>query len=557
MVKAQPKFIFVTGGVASGLGKGITTASLGRLFKSRGLKVAIQKLDPYINVDPGTMNPFEHGEVFVLDDGSETDLDLGHYERFVDEELHRGSNFTTGAVYSSVIAKERRGDYLGKTVQVIPHITDEIKAVIREAADGADIVIVEVGGTVGDIESLPFLEAIRQMKYDVGGENVVYVHLTLVPYIAAAAELKTKPTQHSVKELREIGIQPDILLCRSDREISREMKDKIALFCNLDPSAVFTALDVASIYEVPLRLHQEGLDDKLAELMNIWSRAPRLERWEQVVEKVRHPRHGDVLVGVVGKYVELVESYKSLNEALVHGGIASDAKVRLVFIDSQKLEAGDPCGLPEVDAILVPGGFGVRGTEGKIMAVRHARVRKVPFFGICLGLQMAVIEFARNVLGLERANSLEFDEATPHPVVTIMEAQRAVADKGGTMRLGSYPCKLKEGTKARELYGQELIHERHRHRYEFNNAYKAQFEAAGMVFSGLNVELGLVEMIELPDHPHFLGCQFHPEFKSKPFRPHPLFAGFIRAALAFRDARAREGGKAVAEVTKLPVGKGA
>jgi CTP synthase len=553
----KTKYVFVTGGVVSSLGKGLAAASLGALLENRGLAVTHLKLDPYINVDPGTMSPFQHGEVYVTDDGAETDLDLGHYERFTSAKMTRKNNYTTGRIYHSVIQKERRGEYLGKTVQVIPHITDEIKAVIREAADGADIVIVEVGGTVGDIESLPFLEAIRQMKYDVGAENVVYVHLTLLPYIATAGELKTKPTQHSVKELREIGIQPDILLCRSDREIAREMKDKIALFCNVDPSAVFTALDVESIYEVPLRLHQEGLDDKLAELMNIWSRAPRLERWEQVVEKVKHPRHGEVLVGVVGKYVELVESYKSLNEALVHGGIACDARVRLVFIDSQKLEAGDSCGLPDVDAILVPGGFGVRGTEGKIMAVRHAREKKVPFFGICLGLQMAVIEYARDVLGLERANSLEFDEATPHPVVTIMEAQRSVADKGGTMRLGSYPCRLKEGTKARELYGQDLIHERHRHRYEFNNAYRAQFEAAGMVFSGLNVELGLVEMIELPDHPHFLGCQFHPEFKSKPFRPHPLFAGFIRAALAFRDARVREGGKAVAEVTKLPVGKGA
>ncbi|HZY04826.1 MAG TPA: CTP synthase [Anaeromyxobacteraceae bacterium] len=553
----KTKYLFVTGGVVSSLGKGLAAASMGALLENRGLEVTHLKLDPYINVDPGTMSPFQHGEVYVTDDGAETDLDLGHYERFTSAKMTRKNNYTTGRIYHSVIQKERRGEYLGKTVQVIPHITDEIKAVIREAADGADIVIVEVGGTVGDIESLPFLEAIRQMKYDVGAENVVYVHLTLVPYIAAAGELKTKPTQHSVKELREIGIQPDILLCRSDREISRDMKDKVALFCNVDPSAVFTARDVESIYEVPLRLHEEGLDDKLAELMNIWSRAPRLERWEQVVEKVKHPRHGEVHVGVVGKYVELVESYKSLNEALVHGGIASDARVRLVFIDSQKLEAGDPCGLSDVDAILVPGGFGVRGTEGKILAVRHAREKKVPFFGICLGLQMAVIEYARSVLGLERANSLEFDEQTPHPVVTMMEAQRSVADKGGTMRLGSYPCRLKEGTKARELYGQELVHERHRHRYEFNNAYRAQFEGAGMVFSGLNVELGLVEMIELPDHPHFLGCQFHPEFKSKPFRPHPLFAGFIRAALAFRDARAREGGKPVAEVTKLPVGKGA
>ncbi len=553
----KTKYLFVTGGVVSSLGKGLAAASMGALMENRGLEVTHLKLDPYINVDPGTMSPFQHGEVYVTDDGAETDLDLGHYERFTSAKMTRKNNYTTGRIYHSVIQKERRGEYLGKTVQVIPHITDEIKAVIREAADGADIVIVEVGGTVGDIESLPFLEAIRQMKYDVGAENVVYVHLTLLPYIAAAGELKTKPTQHSVKELREIGIQPDILLCRSDREIAREMKDKIALFCNVDPSAVFTARDVESIYEVPLRLHQEGLDDKLAELMNIWSRAPRLGRWEQVVEKVKNPRHGEVQVGVVGKYVELVESYKSLNEALVHGGIASDARVRLVFIDSQRLEAGEGCGLDEVDAILVPGGFGVRGTEGKILAVRHARERQVPFFGICLGLQMAVIEFARNVMGLERANSLEFDEATPHPVVTMMESQRIVADKGGTMRLGSYPCRLEAGSRARELYGQDLVYERHRHRYEFNNAYRAQFQAAGMVFSGLNVELGLVEMIELPDHPHFVGCQFHPEFKSKPFKPHPLFAGFIQAALAFRDARARQGGKPVAEVTKLPVGKGA
>jgi CTP synthase len=502
------------------------------------------------------MSPFQHGEVYVTDDGAETDLDLGHYERFTSAKMTRKNNYTTGRIYHSVIQKERRGEYLGKTVQVIPHITDEIKAVIREAAEGADIVIVEVGGTVGDIESLPFLEAIRQMKYDVGSENVVYVHLTLVPFIAAAGELKTKPTQHSVKELREIGIQPDILLCRSDREISREMKDKIALFCNVDPAAVFTARDVSSIYEVPLLLHKEGLDDKLAELFNIWSRAPRLDRWEQVVEKVRHPKQGEVHVGVVGKYVDLVESYKSLNEALCHGGIANDVRVKLDFIDSQKIEDGDLSALDRVDAILVPGGFGVRGTEGKIRAVRHARERKIPFFGICLGLQMAVIEFAREVLGLERANSLEFDEHTPHPVVTLMESQRSVADKGGTMRLGSYPCRLMPGTKARDLYGTDLVHERHRHRYEFNNAYKAQFESAGMIFSGVNPDLGLVEMIELNNHPHFVGCQFHPEFKSKPFKPHPLFAGFIRAALAHRDQKARET-PAVAGVTKLPVGKNA
>ena len=552
----KTKYLFVTGGVVSSLGKGLAASSLGALLENRGLEVTHLKLDPYINVDPGTMSPFQHGEVYVTDDGAETDLDLGHYERFTSAKMTRKNNYTTGRIYQSVINKERRGEYLGKTVQVIPHITDEIKAVIREAADGADIVIVEVGGTVGDIESLPFLEAIRQMKYDVGNENVVYAHVTLVPWIAAAGELKTKPTQHSVKELREIGIQPDLLLCRTDRDITREMKDKIALFCNVDPSAVFTARDVGSIYEVPLALHNEGLDDKLAELFNIWSRAPRLERWENIVEKVKRPRCGEVRIGVVGKYVELVESYKSLNEALVHGGIANDCSVKLEFIDAQRLEEGDLSGLDEVDAILVPGGFGVRGTEGKILAVRHAREKKIPFFGICLGLQMAVIEFGRDVLGLERANSLEFDEKTPHPVVTLMESQRSVEAKGGTMRLGSYACKLKEGTKARELYGADVVQERHRHRFEFNNAYKAQYESAGMVFSGVNPDLGLVEMIELNNHPHFLGCQFHPEFKSKPFKPHPLFAGFVKAAMARRDARLRDGG-GVAGVTKLPVGKNA
>jgi CTP synthase len=550
----KTKYLFVTGGVVSSLGKGLAAASIGALMENRGLEVTHLKLDPYINVDPGTMSPFQHGEVYVTDDGAETDLDLGHYERFTNAKMTRRNNFTTGRIYNAVIQKERRGEYLGKTVQVIPHITDEIKTVIREAAGEADIVIVEVGGTVGDIESLPFLEAIRQMKYDVGEENVVYAHLTLVPFIAAAGELKTKPTQHSVKELREIGIQPDILLCRSDREISREMKDKIALFCNLDTSAVFTAKDVSSIYELPLALHAEGVDDKLAELMNIWSRAPRLDRWEAVVEKVKNPKKGEVRIGVVGKYVELAESYKSLNEALVHGGIANDAKAHHEFIDSEKLEEGDLSALEHVDAILVPGGFGVRGTEGKILAVKHARECKVPFFGICLGLQMAVIEFAREVLGLAGANSIEFDEKTPHPVVCLMASQVGVEDKGGTMRLGSYACRLKEGTKARELYGADLIHERHRHRFEFNNAYRGQFEQAGMLFSGMNPDLDLVEMIELNNHPHFVGCQFHPEFKSKPFRPHPLFAGFIAAAIAFRDGRAK--GRR-AEVTQLQVGKGA
>ncbi|MFL5303194.1 MAG: CTP synthase [Anaeromyxobacteraceae bacterium] len=550
----KTKYLFVTGGVVSSLGKGLAAASIGALMENRGLEVTHLKLDPYINVDPGTMSPFQHGEVYVTDDGAETDLDLGHYERFTSAKMTRRNNYTTGRIYNAVIQKERRGEYLGKTVQVIPHITDEIKTIIKEAAGGADIVIVEVGGTVGDIESLPFLEAIRQMKYDVGEENVVYAHLTLVPFIAAAGELKTKPTQHSVKELREIGIQPDILLCRSDREIAREMKDKIALFCNLDTSAVFTAKDVSSIYELPLALHAEGVDDKLAELMNIWSRAPRLERWESIVEKVKGPKKGEVRVGVVGKYVELAESYKSLNEALAHGGIANDVKVRLEFIDSSRLEEGDLSSLDHVHAILVPGGFGVRGTEGKIAAVRYARENKVPFFGICLGLQMAVIEFGRDVLGLDGANSLEFDDKTAHPVVTLMAAQVGVEDKGGTMRLGTYLCKLKDGTKARELYGADLVQERHRHRYEFNNAYRAQFEGAGLIFSGVNPDLGLVEMIELVNHPHFVGCQFHPEFKSKPFQPHPLFAGFIKAALAQRDARGKSG---VAEVTKLAVGKGA
>ncbi|MFL5272445.1 MAG: CTP synthase [Anaeromyxobacteraceae bacterium] len=550
----KTKYLFVTGGVVSSLGKGLAAASIGALMENRGLEVTHLKLDPYINVDPGTMSPFQHGEVYVTDDGAETDLDLGHYERFTSAKMTRRNNYTTGRIYNAVIQKERRGEYLGKTVQVIPHITDEIKTIIKEAAGGADIVIVEVGGTVGDIESLPFLEAIRQMKYDVGEENVVYAHLTLVPFIAAAGELKTKPTQHSVKELREIGIQPDILLCRSDREIAREMKDKIALFCNLDTSAVFTAKDVSSIYELPLALHAEGVDDKLAELMNIWSRAPRLERWESIVEKVKGPKKGEVKVGVVGKYVELAESYKSLNEALAHGGIANDVKVRLEFIDSSRLEEGDLSSLDHVHAILVPGGFGVRGTEGKIAAVRYARENKVPFFGICLGLQMAVIEFGRDVLGLDGANSLEFDDKTAHPVVTLMAAQVGVEDKGGTMRLGTYLCKLKDGTKARELYGADLVQERHRHRYEFNNAYRPQFEGAGLIFSGVNPDLGLVEMIELVNHPHFVGCQFHPEFKSKPFQPHPLFAGFIKAALAQRDARGKSG---VAEVTKLAVGKGA
>jgi CTP synthase len=536
MRSKKTKFIFVTGGVVSSLGKGLASASIGALLENRGLDITLLKLDPYINIDPGTMSPFQHGEVFVTDDGGETDMDLGHYERFTNARMSRLNNFTSGRIYHAVIQKERRGEYLGKTVQVIPHITDEIKSCIRQAAQGMDAVIVEVGGTVGDIESLPFLEAIRQMRYDVGGGNAVYMHLTLLPYIGAAGEVKTKPTQHSVMKLREIGIQPDFLICRTDREISRELKDKIAMFCNVDTGNVFTSPDVKSIYELPLELHRQGIDERLAETLNIWTRAARLERWEDIIRKVYSPGRGEVKVGIVGKYVDLKESYKSLNEALLHGGIANDVKVDLQFVDSQDVEEKGPEALlGGVDAILVPGGFGVRGTEGKISAVRYAREKRVPFFGICLGLQMAVVEFSRNVLNLAESNSLEFNEHTPHPVVTLMESQVKVQDKGGTMRLGSYACALKPGSLAHKLYGEDVIQERHRHRYEVNNAYRGRLQEAGLVVSGHNPELNLVEMIELPDHPYFVGCQFHPEFKSKPFAPHPLFSGFIRAALAQRD----------------------
>jgi CTP synthase len=536
MRSKKTKFIFVTGGVVSSLGKGLASASIGALLENRGLDITLLKLDPYINIDPGTMSPFQHGEVFVTDDGGETDMDLGHYERFTNARMSRLNNFTSGRIYHAVIQKERRGEYLGKTVQVIPHITDEIKSCIRQAAQGMDAVIVEVGGTVGDIESLPFLEAIRQMRYDVGGGNAVYMHLTLLPYIGAAGEVKTKPTQHSVMKLREIGIQPDFLICRTDREISRELKDKIAMFCNVDTGNVFTSPDVKSIYELPLELHRQGIDERLAETLNIWTRAARLERWEDIIRKVYSPGRGEVKVGIVGKYVDLKESYKSLNESLLHGGIANDVKVDLQFVDSQDVEEKGPEALlGGVDAILVPGGFGVRGTEGKISAVRYAREKRVPFFGICLGLQMAVVEFSRNVLNLADSNSLEFNEHTPHPVVTLMESQVKVQDKGGTMRLGSYACALKPGSLAHKLYGEDVIQERHRHRYEVNNAYRGRLQEAGLVVSGHNPELNLVEMIELPDHPYFVGCQFHPEFKSKPFAPHPLFSGFIRAALAQRD----------------------
>ena len=536
------KYIFVTGGVVSSLGKGLASASIGALLESRGLTVTIQKLDPYINVDPGTMNPFQHGEVFVTDDGAETDLDLGHYERFTSTRLGRSNNTTTGKIYDAVITKERRGDYLGGTVQVIPHITDEIKHSIRLAGEGVDVVIVEIGGTIGDIESLPFLEAIRQFRIDVGKENTLYIHLTLVPYIATAGEVKTKPTQHSVKELRSIGIQPDILLCRSDRYLSKEIKSKIALFCDVALDAVVTAKDVSCIYECPLMFHREGLDDKIVELLHIWTRAPRLEPWENLIKKIQSPAH-EVTIAMVGKYVDLTESYKSLNEALMHGGLPNDCQVKLTYIDSEKLETGN-CAefLTGADGILVPGGFGSRGIEGKICAVRYAREKKIPYFGICLGMQIAVIEFARNVAGMQGAHGEEFDEKTPFPVIYLMkewyddktgrkELRDARSDKGGTMRLGAYPCRLKEGTLARLAYGQEDISERHRHRYEFNNAYKEKLEEKGLVVSGTSPDGMLVEIVELPDHPWFLGCQFHPEFKSRPMEPHPLFTSFIRAAL--------------------------
>ncbi len=537
----QTKFIFVTGGVVSSLGKGLASASIGSLLETRGLKLTIQKLDPYLNVDPGTMNPMQHGEVFVTDDGAETDLDLGHYERFISQRMTKLNNATSGQIYQTVIQKERRGEYLGGTVQVIPHVTDEIKARILDCAKGQDVLIVEVGGTVGDIESLPFLEAIRQLRFEVGHANAVSVHVTLVPFIGAAGELKTKPTQHSVMKLREIGIQPEILLCRSERPIEAPMKKKIAMFTNVAADAVFSAEDVSCIYEVPIRFHHEGVDDKIGEMLNIWSRAPELTGWEKVVHRIKSP-NTDVEIGLVGKYVDLVESYKSLNEALMHGGIGNECRVNLHHIDSEEIERrGAPAMLATMDGILVAPGFGSRGIQGKIDAVRYAREQLVPFFGICLGLQMAVIEFARNVVGLKGANSTEMDPATPYPVVDLMPDQRGVTDKGATMRLGSYPCVLVPGSKAAAAYGSAEISERHRHRYEVNNDFREGLTSHGMVISGASPDRRLVEMIELPQHPYFVGCQFHPEFKSRPQAPHPLFQAFIAAALSARlgDRRRR------------------
>lgn len=535
------KYIFVTGGVVSSLGKGIAAAAIGALLEARGLKVTIQKLDPYINVDPGTLSPFQHGEVFVTDDGAETDLDLGHYERFTHIRTSQSNNFTTGKIYYNVITKERRGDYLGDTVQVVPHLTDEIKQAIKSVSDNNDVVIVEIGGTIGDIESLPFLEAIRQMRYDVGRENVLYVHLTLVPYIKTAGELKTKPTQHSVRELRAIGIQPDVLLCRTDKPLPPEAKRKIAIHCNLDGDAVINAIDVETIYEVPLALSAEGLDQQIIEKLKLPSRERDLGLWKDIVRKIKEPKN-EVSISIVGKYVGLKDAYKSLMEALVHGGIANDAKVNLQWVDSEEIEVHGPeVFLSEVDGILVPGGFGYRGIEGKIEAIKYAREKKIPYFGICLGMQCAVIEFARNVCGLD-ANSAEFNMNVKDPVIYLMERwfdfrrgrieeRSDVSDKGGTMRLGSYPCILEPNTHASRAYGAKEIAERHRHRYEFNNAYKGICTRHGMRISGTSPDGELVEIVEIEDHPWFLGCQFHPEFKSRPTEPHPLFKAFIGAAL--------------------------
>jgi CTP synthase len=531
------KYIFITGGVVSGLGKGIAAASIGALLEARGFKVTLQKFDPYVNVDPGTMSPFQHGEVFVTDDGAETDLDLGHYERFTSMRATKKNNWTTGRIYLKVIEKERRGDYLGKTVQVIPHITDEIKKCIREVSEGVDVVIVEIGGTVGDIESLPFLEAIRQFRQEAGRGNAINVHLTLVPYIKASEELKTKPTQHSVKELREIGIQPDILLCRSDRVIPEDMKKKIALFCNVEETAVVSALDVEFIYQVPLAFLREGLDEILLDKLHLpHEEIGALTKWEEIVRKLRHPQ-GEVRIGFVGKYVEFGDSYKSLNEALIHGGIANNMKVRIVYIDSESLEEEGYHGeLSSVDGILVGPGFGSRGVEGKLRAIRYAREKKIPYFGICLGMQCATIEFARNVAGMVGANSTEFDDEAPYKVIYKLRDLIGVDALGGTMRLGKYPCALKDGSVARAAYGTDLIDERHRHRYEVNPEYVHALEERGLMVTGASPDGKFVEIVELAGHPWFVGCQFHPEYKSRPTAPHPLFRSFIAAAGAYKSS---------------------
>ena len=538
------KYIFVTGGVVSSLGKGIASASIGRLLESRGLKVISAKFDPYINVDPGTMSPYQHGEVFVLDDGAETDLDLGHYERFLSSHMSQNNNVTTGKIYNTVISKERKGDYLGKTVQVVPHITNEIKErILRVSQNGgkpADVCMVEVGGTIGDIESLPFLEAIRQFRFDVGRDNALNIHLTLLPYIGASGELKTKPTQKTVAELRGIGIQPDIILCRTEKELNEEVRSKISLFCNVEPQAVFEARDVASIYEVPLKFHEEGLDDYIVKKLHLRAKKANITQWASFVNKVYHPQR-EVEIAIAGKYVELHDAYKSIIEAFVHAGVPSRAKVKLRWVDSEEVERrGAAALLKGVSGVLVPGGFGDRGIEGKIEVIRYVRERKIPFFGICLGMQCAVIEFARDVVGLKRANSGEFDQNTPHQVITLMEDQLKVQGLGGTMRLGSYPCKVEKGSKAYQAYKQTLIHERHRHRYEFNNHYRKQLTEKGMRLTGLSPDGNLVEMVELPHHPWFVGVQFHPELKSKPLAPQPLFREFVKAAVKYGSKKIKK-----------------
>lgn len=540
----KTKFIFVTGGVLSSLGKGLSAASIGVLLKARGLNVTIQKLDPYINVDPGTMNPFQHGEVYVTDDGAETDLDLGHYERYLNVPLSQKNNYTSGSIYHKVITKERRGDYLGGTVQVIPHITDEIKkCVLSLASDDLDVAIIEIGGTVGDIEGLPFLEAIRQLRTDLGREQCMYIHLTLVPYLKAAGEHKTKPTQHSVKELRSIGIQPDMIICRCEKPIDDHLKHKIALFCNVDRDAVFSCADVKNIYEVPLAFYDEGLDQKIAIMLRLPAKNADLVPWQNLLHNFNNPK-GSVKIGIVGKYVDLKEAYKSLHEALVHGGLANRVTVEFEYVNSEEVNAKNVASkLKGLDGILVPGGFGHRGVEGKMLAINYAREKKVPFFGICLGMQLAVIEYARNVVGIKEATSVEFDENAKEPLIYLMtewydfrkeavEKRDEDTDKGGTLRLGAYPCKVRPKTNAQEAYGEEMISERHRHRYEFNNAYYKRLEEAGMRFAGVSPDETLVEIVEVKDHPWFLACQFHPEFKSTPMNPHPLFREFIKASKA-------------------------
>ncbi|MBI2817949.1 MAG: CTP synthase [Acidobacteria bacterium] len=537
----SPKYVFVTGGVVSSLGKGLAAASVGCLLESRGLKVTLQKFDPYLNVDPGTMSPFQHGEVYVTDDGAETDLDLGHYERFTHARLTRDHNWTTGRIYESIITKERRGDYLGKTVQVIPHVTNEIKSAIKKISHDVDVVIVEIGGTVGDIESLPYIESLRQMRQELGRRQTLFIHVTLVPFIQAAGELKTKPTQHSVKQLLELGIQPDILLCRSDRYLAPELKAKIALFCNVSNEAVITARDVDCIYEVPLMLSHEGLDDIIVRDLGLAAGERQMSRWEDLVNRVRHPADS-VTIGIVGKYVEYEESYKSLKEALVHGGVAHDLRVDIRWIEAEGVEGEDwRHQLEDVDGILVPGGFGKRGISGMIRAIEYARTERVPYFGICLGMQTAVIEFARNACGLQDADSSEFDPATPHRVIYKLRELRGVDELGGTMRLGAWACRLAAGSFAHRAYETLEISERHRHRYEFNREYEQTLAAHGMVLTGITPDGTYVEIVEVPDHPWFLGCQFHPEFKSKPLSPHPLFRAFIAAAYQQRCRRLSSG----------------